>query len=196
MRADHNWATKARYYSSVSVLYLATLLFVWYIFNPLSFFRKPNLKNVSAQQIAKPSLAQFTSGKPIRIVVPHANVDLPVDEGNYDSSDGSWTLSNTNAEFAMPSMPANDKQGNTLIYGHDTPRVFAPLDVVTTGDAAVVFTDNGHKFYYIFKSAENVKPDNMNVFQYLGKPALILQTCSGNWSEWRRLYTFDFVRVE
>lgn len=200
MRAEYTWGTRARYYSSVSVLYLATLLFALFIFQQPAFLfhKQPPAGSVAAAGLPHPPKDDpaIITGTPVRIVVPSTDTDLQVDQGNYNSIDQTWTLSGYNAQFATPSMPPNDKQGNTLIYGHNNKYVFGPLKKLVAGDVAELFTDNGHTFFYTFDKSESVKPDNMIVFQYQGPPTLVIQTCTGNWNEWRTLYSFKFERVQ
>lgn len=196
-----SWLVKARFYTNLLLIYAITALFLWYIWHPVTLlgFGKPNASN-SAIAIPKPPKLEprVITGKPMRIVIPKYNIDLLVREGNYNPSDQTWFLSGYDAQYATPSIPPNDTQGNTLIYGHNNKYVFGPLNKKTpaVNDVAEVITDNGHAFIYIFEAAEDVKPDHMTVFQYNGPPSLIVQTCSGNWNEWRRLYRFKFERVE
>src|SRR5581483_3056540 len=122
---------KIKYYSSVAGLYLLTLLFAAAAFKPssASFFQQKTVAAapsiVISQALPKKPV---TSGRPIRIVIPSLNIDLPVDEGFYNESDGSWTLSGYHAQFAMLSQLANDYSGNTFIYGHNNPYVFEHLN--------------------------------------------------------------------
>ena len=87
-------------------------------------------------------------GTPVRIVVPSLNIDLP----------GRMQLittvlikpgrsSDTHAHFALPSMPPNDKQGNTLIYGHNSWEVFGHIKELKPGDVVNYLPDNGHTFF-------------------------------------------------
>lgn len=199
MRAEYTKAAKARFYSRVTGLYLLTLLFAIYIFRPGLILKRPALAlQDPSTQLTQPlaPVQPIITGTPVRVVIPSLNIDLPVDVGNYNNVDQSWTLADDRAFFASPSMPPNNRQGNTLVYGHDTDRIFHPTRNLVKGDLVKLLTDNGRTFFYSFESSETVQPDNMNVFQYQGPPLLVLQTCNGNWSETRNLMRFKFVRVE
>lgn len=134
-------------------------------------------------------------GTPVRIIVPSRNIDLTVILGSYDPSTGNWTLSNNKAQFATNSSVANNKAGNTFIYGHDIPQVFKRLEGLQPGDLAQIYTDNGYVFTYKYRTAIDVDPSNTGIFTYSGPSILTLQTCSGIWSQNRHLMTFDFVEV-
>jgi LPXTG-site transpeptidase (sortase) family protein len=187
---------KVRYNSSVTALYAMTLLFALTAFGlvPLPWQKRVSaivpLVVSDARQV-KP----ITAGKPVKIIIPGLGIDLPVDEGFYNASNASWTLSGYHAQFAMLSYYANDTQGNTFIYGHNNKFVFGPIKNISPNSDAMVYTDNGHVFSYIFEQTYAVTPDNTSVFTYQGPSILTIQTCSGNWNEQRQMYTFKFKKV-
>jgi len=195
MLDGHVRLQKARYYSSVTVLYLVTLLFAAYLFRPGIFVHAQplNLQNTPTQpaQTEKPAIA----GKPVRIVIEKIHMDLAVGEGNYNPADGSWTLAKDKAFFAMPSMLANDQAGNTIIYGHNIKSVFKPLAGLTEGDKVIIYTDNGHMFAYSYQSRADLRPNDISFFKADTDPTLILQTCEGTFSEWRRMYVLSLQQV-
>lgn len=191
-----------RYYSSVTLLYGATLLFALYLFNPGMFQQKvesrPALDNNPVQPVTIEPARVITMGKPMRLVIPKIERDIRVMEGHYNESDGSWTLVDGKIEtyFAMPSALANDYGGNTIIYGHSNRFVFSPLKNLVPGDIAEVYTDNGHVFRYAFVDARDIEPNDVSDFTLEGPPQLILQTCTGNWYEKRGMYRFTLIEDE
>src|SRR4051812_16772390 len=98
MADGHSRFRKVRFYANVTVLYVLTVAFLAYVIHPV-----PSLANASkaaalSRQAQNPYVPPGTavktiSGRPVRIVVPSAPIDLPVDPGYYNSADGSWTLS-------------------------------------------------------------------------------------------------------
>jgi len=62
-----------------------------------------------------------TKGVPVRIVVPALSLNLPVTPGSFDPNTEEWTLSDDSAYYATFSVPVNDSNGTTLIYGHAKP---------------------------------------------------------------------------
>ncbi|SRR5258708_21980492 len=135
------------------------------------------------------------TGKPAKLKIPIANINLNVMDGDFNKTSKTWTLSPDKALFATVSNLPNNKNGNTLIYGHNTNAVFYGTYKLATGDEAFLETDNGHTFIYKLTNSEIVKPTDLSVFNYVGKPRLTLQTCSGIFSENRKLFYFDLVKV-
>jgi hypothetical protein len=189
---------KIRYYSSVGVLYALTLLFGVFAFKPLSHSiqRSAIASSLPVEVSAEQPSKQILTGKPVRIVVLDVGIDLPVDEGRYNPSDGSWSLSGYHAQYAMLTPLANDSTGNTFIYGHNNKYVFGPLKHINPGTVAKVYTDNNKIFSYDFESTYAVTPDNTSVLYYQGPSILTVQTCSGAWNEQRQMYVFKFDKVE
>lgn len=137
-----------------------------------------------------------TSGTPVRIDIPSLSISLNVVPGYYYSSNKSWTLSLNNAHYAVISAPANDKSGSTFIYAHYRKGVFLNLPKIQPGAIAQITTGNGHVFTYTFRASTVTNPEDTRIFDYQGKPILILQTCSGIWYQNRQLFTFDLEKVD
>lgn len=135
------------------------------------------------------------SGVPTSLSLPSIGLDLPVKHGAYHP-DGSWTLDDSNAFFALPSVPANNQKGTTLIYGHNTKPVFKNLNALTPGAELLVTTDNNLLFRYEYSFVTDVEPDNTSIFNTTNAPNITLQTCSGPWDALRSMYTFNFKAVE
>lgn len=134
-------------------------------------------------------------GTPTHISISNIGIDLNIIPGYYYSSDQSWTLSLNNAQWGTMTSQANNKSGDTFIYAHARVGVFADLPKVKPGDKAVVTTSNGHSFTYSFTSSTVTSPTDTSLFDYQGKPILILQTCTGTWYESRQLFVFDLSGV-
>ena len=187
---------KARFYVSVSAIYALTLLFALTAFDVSLFRKKPDL--VYAAPVAPISITEavvVTAGKPTKVELPRLGINLPIEDGVYDTANKTWTLTGTKAHFALPSVVANDYQGTTLIYGHNNKDVFAKAKQLVAGDSLQLKTDNAHTFTYSFERAADVQPNDSSVFKSDGPPTLVIQTCSGSWNEIRTLYYFKFVKV-
>lgn len=197
---------KINLYSSIASVYLLTIgviaivLYsshtfgtpVWAISKPSPTYRKP----------AKPVIVvpDTISGEPIRLVIPARNIDLQIDEGRYDEASKTWTLSPTHAEFATSTMPANDQGGATFIYGHGTYPVLGKIGTShpPAGSIAEIHTDNKHVFTYTLQSVHNLNPTDTSILRDVatGPPRLIVQTCTGAFSEWRTEFIFSFQKVQ
>jgi hypothetical protein len=188
--------TKARYYSSVTVLYAITLLFAFALFNPFHGSQSVAATSLPVELVKAEAASQILIGKPVRVVINDVGIDLPIDEGRYNSADGSWSLSGYHAQFAMMTPLANNTEGNTFIYGHNNKYVFGPIKRVSPGAIAQIYTDNDKVFYYSYQNTYAVAPDNTSILQYQGPSILTVQTCSGAWNEQRQMYVFKFDKVE
>jgi LPXTG-site transpeptidase (sortase) family protein len=146
------------------------------------------------EQAAQPLDPAAIAGKPVRLQVE--GIDIAIIEGIYNAQTGAWTLTDDKAQFALPTALPNDQSGNTLIYGHNTPRVFADLHALAPGAQARIYTDNDHVFTYAYRSSETVSPTATDIFAYTGSPQLTLQTCTGFWSEQRKFFYFELVAVK
>lgn len=148
----------------------------------------------SAQNVTVPT-GQI-SGKPVRIQIPSVGIDVAIIDGYYNANNGTWTLAGDKAQFAMFSHQSNTVSGNTYIYGHNNAKVFAKLPRTALGAQAKIYTDNGHEFSYVFRGSSNVDPSDSSFLSYAGAPQLIVQTCTGLWSQNRTLFTFSFEAVK
>ena len=160
------------------------------------------------RSIAKPVKRAFTDssitadngqpliyGTPSRISIPSVGINLQVIPGYFNSSNNSWTLSLTDAQYATNTRPNNNKQGLTFIYAHYRLGVFYTLPKIQPGAQAIVTTANGHTFTYTFRDSVVTSPQDTSLFTYKGKPILVLQTCTGLWYQYRQLFSFDLTKV-
>ena len=150
----------------------------------------------SVKVVPKPVAVAATSGTPVRVVVPAIGVDLAVGVGTYNPTDGSWTLDNERAFYADASVPANDNNGVTLVYGHARRAVFGRLPELAGGNEVIVYTDTGYAFHYVYESKRDVTPADTSILRVDGPPTLVLQTCSGPWDAYRTLVSFRFAEVQ
>jgi sortase family protein len=204
MRHGHSFMERVRFYIRVTLVYSLTVGFIWFTaIHPLhSLSHVRTVALTKAQQhpyVPTAPKVPVISGRPVRIAIPDSAVDLPVDEGYYNSTDNSWTLSGYHAQFAMISTLANNTAGDTFIYGHNNDYVFGALrhNTPAAGAPALLYTDNGHIFAYSFVSAHSVAPDDIGalILKYNGPSMLTIQTCTGSLNEVRTMYSFVFDEV-
>ncbi len=198
----HGFLSKARYLSSVSTLYIVTFALLWHVILPILPARieaqtfGANLPTQTAPKVFNKIEPIITYGMPKNLLVSKSSIDKEVFDGEYHEADKSWTLNSNAAFYALITSMPNDYGGLTMIYGHNNKDAFGPLSKLVPGDKAVIITDNNLRFTYSFINAENYSPDDTSIFHYEGPPILALQTCSGRWNEIRRMYTFNFEKVE
>jgi len=190
---------KARNFSVLLMLQVAVLLGVGYGY----FWSPPRQQplrvlpasTLAAQTPTEPPKQKNISGKPVHIQIPKLGIELQILDGVYNQQDNSWTLSDRLPHFALPSVPANNQAGSTLIYGHNNKYVFGSLNKLSVGDIAYVQTDNGHIFSYVYQTVQKVGPTDTSILAYQGPPILTLQTCTGLWNEWRQMFYFKLQTV-
>jgi sortase (surface protein transpeptidase) len=152
---------------------------------------------IPAANITKHSTTpNVITGNPVAISIPSVKINVSVVDGYYNQKSKQWTLSLDKAQFATISSTPNNVEGDTYIYGHYRPEVFAYLHAIKPGSEAAITTDNGYRFTYRFREAHNTSPADSSVFAYKGAPILTLQTCSGAWFQNRQQFAFDFISYE
>ncbi len=151
--------------------------------------------SISSKRLKAAEMKKINLGIPNRVVVDGVSIDLPVRTGSYDPTNKTWTLDTSSAFYADRSVPVNDSNGTTLIYGHAQWGLFAKLPEITEGATAKVYTDSGKVFSYTFQSSRQVTPDDTSVFVTSGDPTLALQTCSGPFDTYRTLVSFKLNGV-
>jgi len=166
---------------------------------PLGYFSLHNKLAVAEQNGTVPvhplqlqPSPTLVTGQPTAISIPSLSMNLQVIPGIYNPKTGQWTLTLDKAQFAEPSVQPNNQAGNTLIYGHYRPEVFAYLHLIQPGAQAIVTTSNGYTFTYTYQNSEPLDPTDTSIFTYSGVPRLTIQTCSGSFMQHRQMYYFRY----
>jgi LPXTG-site transpeptidase (sortase) family protein len=150
---------------------------------------------LKATQAALPPLIQ---GQPSRILLPSLAIDLPIVPGSFDKQSGEWSVSTLYANYAINSAEPNNRNGQTLIYGHNNRYIFGPLlTSLQPGMVAYVYTDNNHIFKYSYVASKDISPNaSATVFKEMQKSTgLKLVTCDGSNFEWRHLMSFRLLQA-
>jgi hypothetical protein len=198
MSNGHRWVKKTSYYLRLGFLYALSIAFAVVCLHPVSSTPNTSFKHLVQIPIQPSSSgAVAITGLPVRLVIPGSSIDIPVDEGYYNPSDATWTLSGFRAQFDMYSTLANNVTGETFIYGHNNDFVFGALRHVTPlpGAVAMIYTNTGHIMEYGFQKSYSVAPNDTTVLNYSGPSTLTIQTCTGSLNEWRTMFQFQFEKV-
>ena len=141
------------------------------------------------------SIVQVVTGTPTSLYIPRLDLTTTILDGTYNVSDRTWTLSKSNAHFALEtnSLSTSESGGLSLIYGHNTKYVFEATKKLQKGDILEVSTKEGQVFSYRFYSDEIVLPTDTSLFEYKGKPRLVIMSCTGEWNEKRRIMNFELI---
>lgn len=183
-------------YSAITAMYLATFTMFTQVASPPPVATSSPIV-VTHVPTPKPALSPRPAiqGMPTHISVPSLGIDLNVQTGYYDDASDTWSLDLINAYYAAYSLPINDSNGTTLIYSHAQAGLFDRLPQIQADTEAIVTTDTGYTFRYSFTSMREVDPSDTSVFVFDGPPTLVLQTCVGDWSQYRALFSFKLLSV-
>ena len=179
---------QARFYGLVMALNILVIVMFRVVSTPTPVVQAYIPMAPIARQIAP-----VVSGTPTRLVVESVGMDVSVDIGTYDPVTDTWTLGDDRAYYADNTVPTNNNNGTTLIYGHALDTMFAPLLGIQAGAVAYVHTDKGRVVEYRYQSTSQLEPSDTSVFTASGPPLLKLQTCSGPMDIYRSMYTFQYI---
>ncbi len=182
--------------SVMGLVGLVPSVYFWHLNRQITEAAASNMHMTTVTRPTVVEAPKTITGKPSRLIIPSLNKDLPVADGVYDAKTGQWSLSLNQAHYALMTVQPNDKQGNTLIYGHYRPEVFATLHTIQPGATVQVMTSNGHAFTYKYVGSKTVAPTDTSILGYEGKPMLTIQTCTGAFMQNRQLFSFDLVNVK
>ena len=119
---------------------------------------------------------EVTDNVPLSISVPTLKLNLELEPGFI--LDGKWTVSSQKANYLFtagrPGTPAN-----TIIYGHNTRKIFGQLYRLKKGDELVITIQDGQEFEYEVAEKLTVKPDQLDYLAGHGQEELALYTCTG-----------------
>lgn len=186
---------KKQYYSLIGLLNIAVGVMFYTINIPPTPVLASSPPPPTIRQ-ATPKPIPATQGIPTQVTIPSLSIDLPVETGTYNPNEGSWTVDATKAYYADVSMPINNSNGATLIYGHAQSNVFETLPQIQPDAEVIVKTDTDFAFHYRLTDSKEVQPSDTSVFTSTGAPTLVLQTCIGAYSELRALYSFRLVSID
>lgn len=145
----------------------------------------------------KPQVPLIAGGMPQTLSLPEYNLLLDVLPGSYDPSDDSWNIASYKTQYILGTAWPNNKNGNTVIYGHNNMKVFGHTKELAPGDVATLSTASGHTFTYQYVDDQVVDPSDTSVLTTpTSRPTLTLITCTGIWNQSRRLMHFELSTVD
>jgi sortase A len=132
--------------------------------------------NQAEQMAAVLGLQAQASQWPTRVTMPSAAIDLTLD-GSMEQA-GSWVISETGANFALNTAIPNGQTGNTVLFGHDRPKLFHDIHQLKPGDAINILTAAG-TYTYKMTSSTVVEPSDVSVMNQTDASTITLLTCDG-----------------
>lgn len=141
---------------------------------------KPQHINPPQEQVLA-ALEEKKASPPTAIFIPALNLDLTVAPGIVKNNQ--WTLYDDKISWlATSEAPGSGK--NVILYGHNRPLLFGPLDKINIGEEIIV-KNNDDTFVYVVSEMRKVSPKEVDVI-ISPKNQLTLYTCDGSFDE-RRL---------
>lgn len=126
---------------------------------------------------------EYLAQSPTSISIPSIKLEAKIKEGGIVN--GNWILSDNDALF----LPTSGKIGegyNTIIYAHNTDKLFGNLRNIKQDDLVVVRDGTGKEFKYKVFSKEDVNPQDLRKLYSTEKNIVTLFTCDG-WFDRSRL---------
>lgn len=112
---------------------------------------------------------------PIHITIGKT-VSLPIVEAGYIN--GTWAISQIAANHVHESA-APGEAGNIIIYAHNAPNLFGPLDKIAVGDPIEIRSLDGSVHRYTVTSYSWVTPGHTELLAPTTTETLTLYTCAG-----------------
>jgi LPXTG-site transpeptidase (sortase) family protein len=176
----------------IGIALIAVGMVLWHLRTSNAFTdAQPSVPQTTA--VAQAPKSATITGSPMTLNIPSLKMSLPVINGYYDKYDKEWTLTLDKVQYATVTPPPNNAGGNTFLYGHYRPEVFAYLHLIKIGATATITTANHHTFTYQLTNIHVTTPNDDSLFNYQGPPILTIQTCTGTFFQYRQLFTFKLV---
>lgn len=192
MKLHHSLRILSILFIALGVLGLAPLSYLWL----KSKVAVASTAGTPTQTVVQPAPSPTViTGQPETLDIPSLRMHLQIIDGVYNTKTGQWTLTLDKVQFAAAySVQPNNVAGDTFLYGHYRPEVFAYLHLIKPGAQAIIITDNGYQFTYTYQSSQPFDPTDTSALadQATGQPRLTIQTCSGSFMQHRQMYYFSY----
>ncbi|MDQ3099011.1 MAG: sortase [bacterium] len=143
------------------------------------------IRSVPFQKINEP-------GKPKRFIVPSLSMGLPI--VSVPLKNDTWPVEEGVANFAEESSAFNGDTGNSVLFGHNKPDAFRPLNKLKVGESVYVQTSQ-YQFSYEVKDISTTNPKNIDVMKPGDKYELTLITCNGFFDEKRLIIKAELKEI-
>jgi LPXTG-site transpeptidase (sortase) family protein len=111
---------------------------------------------------------------PTSIKIQNRSLDLEKDTFKY----GLWPLSDEKPVY-LETSGTPGQSGNIVIYGHNTPKIFANLHNLQQGSEVTLITNDNQTFTYQINSIKKVFPQDVEILQQGREEQITLFTCTG-----------------
>jgi LPXTG-site transpeptidase (sortase) family protein len=125
-------------------------------------------------------LASYAKKNPTDVLPVHITVgktiSLPIVESG--KQEGVWAISQTKANH-VTSSSVPGSLGNTIIYAHNAPNLFGPLDKAQKGDPIAIRLSDGSLHKYIVTEVSWVTPSHTELLSPANHEVITVYTCGG-----------------
>lgn len=133
--------------------------------------------------LSKVSIATYSPLWPKNVRIKSISLEAEVASGGY--KDEKWILVNDHALYLPTSSKLGDG-GNTILYAHNTDKLFGNLKKTSVGDIIDVNDADGKTYSFSIYSKEYIKANQMGKLATNLKDTITLFTCDG-WFDEKRL---------
>lgn len=147
---------------------------------------KPEHVNPPQEQVL--AQVQNKAIPPVSIAIPTLSLNLQIEPGIVQNNQ--WTLYDDKISWLATSEPPGSGK-NVILYGHNRPLLFGPLDNLEIGEEIIV-KNTEESFTYTVAEKRKVLPEEVDVI-ISPKNQLTLYTCEGSFDE-RRLVVIAYPK--
>ena len=119
--------------------------------------------------------SQTASGR-AQIDIPSARIILPIYPATI--TDNRWEITKSGVSYLSTS-PKPGARGNSVLYGHNWPRLLGRLTLVKPGDAVLIKGEDGKVVRFIVTYVFTVRPDQTEIFADTSDSRITIYTCTG-----------------
>lgn len=154
-----------------------------------------NAQAVQDLQQQTVAVKEFSLQDPVALDLPRLHLALAIKPGTYNASSQTWQLDRQNAFFMQP-VTDHDSQvipATPVIYGHDIPAVFMPLNGVAKDEILTITQSNGTTYTLRYVGDVVVKPHETTALTTHYPNTVLLMTCTGTYFQERRILRFEVL---
>ncbi len=160
----------------VSFILLAVALFFFFLagFALWERYYSPDNLSFLGYVTAQPGVSTAALA-PVTLEIPSEAIRLPVFPAEIKN--GRWPATPDGVSYLSSS--AGVGQGNTVIYGHNWPRLLGKLSKVQVGDTITLTSQSKLSLEYRIDEIKIVPPNDISVLESTLDAKLTLYTCTG-----------------
>lgn len=113
---------------------------------------------------------------PRELIIEDLSIRLPIIPANY--TEGRWEATNQGVSY-LESSPPPGEIGNSILYGHNFPRLLGRLTKIKPGAEIVIIDNDDARHTFIVEYTSIVTPDQTHILNQSDDKRITLYTCTG-----------------